>query len=281
MTSQEYYSDRRNHGNYQFLALDEVVDTMFFEAQSDNDSHIRSVPRMLLLRYAKNGVRELNFGNGGRIILLELSIGDDLQFILPEDYVDYIRVSVVGKDGRLYILDINNRINIAPSYLQDHQYKLIFDSDGALIEVNGNNAFSKPYRVLEFSRYCNGSYGVNRDTTKLSRYGEFTVDKDDGVILFSSNLRGKDVVLEYKSDGLELKNVKGKDIKIHKYLRKALEDYIYKEAIARRRNVPNSEKVDARNRFKSSCHRASILLADFNPQQISRVMRGAFRPNKG
>jgi hypothetical protein len=52
--------------------------------------------------------------------------------------------------------------------------------------------------------------------------------------MFSSDLADKNVVIEYVSDGLQ-NELWEQSITVHKYLRKALEDHIYYECIARKR----------------------------------------------
>ncbi|WP_062057386.1 hypothetical protein [Aquimarina longa] len=280
-TAEEYYTNKENHGNYQYIPISQVIDSISIEAESDNDSYLKGIPRHLFIKYAVDGVREMNFSGNGDTLGLELSIGDDLQMILPQDYVDYTEVFVIGEDCKLYLLDYNSSINSSPTYLQDHKYAIVFDSEGDEIELDGNNIYNKLYTRYEFAgNFYNYSKQSNIDTSKLSKHGEFLIDKKRGVIGFSSNLRGKNIVLRYISDGLQQKNIDGDKISVHKHLKNALEHYIYLRAIERRRNVPEREKQRANKKYKTAKHKAAILLKDINSHRIAKAMRSVFKPNK-
>lgn len=293
-TAESYYDSESNYGNYQYIYVSQVIDSLNFEGQLQDDNFLSTVPRSLLTKFAVDGVRELNFSGQGHTLALELSIGSDLQMILPQDFVDYLRVCVIGEDNKLYTLDYNRNINIANSFLQDHDYELVFDSDGDTIDVDGHNTYAEPYTRYDFAgdffsgTTSRGSYSTsyshrkqsNNDTSHFSKFGEFIIDKQRGVIAFSSDLQGKDIVLFYISDGLESNLIDGEKIKIHKYLKTPLEDYIYLRCVERRQNVPQREKYRANQKFKTSKHKAAIRLMDLTPAKISRAMRSVFKPNK-
>ncbi len=279
-TAEAYYTNKDNHGNYQFVPISQVIDSLTLEAQGDSDSYLKNVPRHLLIKYAVDGVREMSFNGNGDVLALELSIGDDLQMILPQDFVDYTEVFVVGEDNRLYLLDYNSDINIARSFLQDHWYEIVFDSEGDEIEVDGHNIYNKTYRRYTYHGGCYSQKQKNIDFTKFSKFGEFIIDKRRGVIGFSSNLKGKHIVLRYLSDGLQQKHIDGEKITVHKQLINPLEHYIYLRAIERRKNVPEREKQRANRKYKTAKHKASILLKDINAHRIAKAMRSVFKPNK-
>ena len=65
------------------------------------------------------------------IKVLEMSVCDDLKFILPPDYVNYVRISVY-KDGVLRPLVENIQVMSSNSYLQDNNCNVLFDIDGTL-----------------------------------------------------------------------------------------------------------------------------------------------------
>ena len=289
ITGQQYYSDQENYGSYQFYKLSDVIDSLMLEVQADTDSFLKGVDRFLMKKYAVAGLRDMAFSGAGDVHILEITIGTNLQFILPQNYVDYLRVSVIGRDCRLEVLDLNGRIHLGQAYLQDNSDKIIFDSDGEPIEVDGNNAFNKPHKVYEFgNRYGEyirndhyaHDYNINVDTSKFTRHGEFNIDKRRGIMMFSSNLAGRDIVIEYISDGIDEKVLDEKPITFHKYYKEALEDYIYHRAIARKRNVPFNEKQRANAKYKTSKHKAVLLMANLDPQRIARVMRLGFKPIK-
>lgn len=285
-----YYEDKDNWGSYSFTTVNKVIDNLYLEAESDSDSYIKNVPRHLLVRYAIQGYKELNLSTNTSVKAIELGIGEKLQMVLPHDFIDYTEVFVVGEDCKLYLLDFNKDLNISPSYLQDDKYELLFDDLGNLIEVDGNNIYRKPYKsflvdgVYRDGCCCSGwSYSnhkrVNINTSQVSKFGEFAIDKKKGVIAFSSNLQGKDIVLRYVSDGMYQETVED-DLKLDKRLQETLESYVYHRAIERRRNVPANEKLRARNRYLKIRHDAVVLMADLTAQRINKIVNSLFRPNK-
>lgn len=280
MTVEQYYSDESNYGNYQYIPISQVIDSIELEADADNDSLLKGIPRYLFVKYALDGIREMNKGGIGDELWRELEIDSSLQFILPVDFVDYLKVFVVGDDKKLYLLDYNSSMNIAQTYLQDDEFNILFDDEGFPLEADGENIYNEGFSNYSYAGDGCSTGRVNLDTSKISKHGDFMVDKKRGVIAFSSNLDGKNIVLKYLSDGLQQQNINGEQITIHKHLKATIEDYIYFRAIDRRRNVSSREKLKAYNRYRATKHKATILLADITYQKINKAMRSVFKPLK-
>ena len=279
MTNEEYYSSEDNHGNYQYIGLGSIIDSLEMEKEGDNDSLLKGVPRHLLVKYALDGVRDLTNSGDGDEMELELEIGQNLQFITPPDFVDYLQVFVIGTNNELLLLEYNSKMNIAKSFLQDDEFNVVFDDLGKAIEVDGNNVYNEPsIRYQYFGRDFNTQTNIN--TSAISRNGDFKVDKRRGVIAFSSALAGRNIVLRYLSDGLQQHNIDNEKVTVNKHIKIALEDYIFWRAISRRKNTSQSATLTALNRFKTSRHKASILVKDISANRIARVMRGHFKPLK-
>jgi hypothetical protein len=271
-TPEEYFNPDNNYlGNYQYTKLSEIINN--FDLQSNDPmSHIHGIGRTLITLYAKAAIRQLYRSTGKEIRAIELSIGDDLVFPLPQDYVNYVRVSKATANNVLQPLDINRNLNVAKTYLQDNEYKLLFDSNGDTIEADGNNLTNKPYRTFEVAGIGLGGQ-FQLDTSAISKNGEFTINERKGVIYFGSALQGCDIVLEYVSDGVEWERIHESEITFHKNLTEALNDLIYFKAIEYRNNVPANEKQRAENKFKATEHQASILFANFDLKAIEKVWR--------
>ncbi len=271
-TPEQYYDPQNgSYGNYQYLALSEVINDFILQSH-DNESYLYGLPRHLLVRHAKAALKDLHREVVTDVKAVELTLGEDYMFPLPQDYVDYIRVSVVTENNTLEPLDINTRLNVATTYLQDNEYKIIFDDAGQVIEADGENLVNKPYRSFPISMRGNGGK-FQEDTSRLSKFGEFTIDQREGIMYFGTSLAGRDIVVEYVSDGMEWERLKETEITFHKHLKQPLEDLIYHNCIERRRNVPANEKQRAKMQFKASKHQAKIKAANFDFDAISRVWR--------
>ena len=271
-TPQQYHEDETLHGNYQYVSLKNIIDNMLLEAD-DDDSYIKNVKRSRIINYAKQAIREVTRQASNDTLAIEVTVPTSLSWTLPQDYVNYIRISIVVTDLvtgslRLFPLDINRNINTAIGYLQDDNADLLFDDLGQILTADSSNGYARPYKRYAFS----DSYQPTLDTSKLSKFGEFTIDEKRGKILFSSDLSEKEVVIEYISDGLQAE-LNEEEIKVHKYLRLTVEEWIYYSCIERKRNVPANEKNRSLNSYLSKLHKAKLAMADFNLLQISRVLR--------
>ncbi|AGO48625.1 virion structural protein [Cellulophaga phage phi18:3] len=264
-TAQTYHENEDLHGGYQFITLKSVVDQMLLRT-TDSENYLANTKRSLIVMQLKDVLQELTHEVQKNIKAVERTVGPSLRFPLEQDYVDWVSVSLVGEDFKLYPLNINNDIPTAISHLQDSNYNLLFDSEGNTLNANGINAYGKPYKKYSFCFH--GSQG-NLDTSKLSMYGEFVIDKKN--ILFSSDLLDKEVVIHYLSDGLELHNLKEEEIEIPKMLKTVLTQWAYFNIISERRTVPANEKERAKKAYQSSLHKAKIQKSNFSLREIFRL----------
>lgn len=272
----DYYEDEASHGNYQYIPLSEIINRLLLNSQ-DDDSYLKNIKRSRLLSEAKNGIRELNKSVANDILSIEVTIGEDLKWVLPQDYVNYVRVSVVGEDFKLFPLNVNRNISIATGYLQDNDYEILFDEDGEVLTADSSNGYNKPYKRYKFVDGGCMQNGFTNKANKISQYGEFTIDERRGCILFSSDLMNKEIVLEYISDGVNWERINEDEVTVHKHLSEALNDYIYYFCIAGRRNVPVNEKQRALRRYKTTKHQAKIDRMDFSLIELDKEMRGKSR----
>jgi hypothetical protein len=270
-TAEEYYENEDNWGNYQFLNLSDFINELLVET-TDSDSYLHNTPRSKLLVASKNGIRKLNKEIRKTVLAIEMTVGEQLYIVLPQDYVDWVRVSVVTDDFKLQTLNVNKSIITAIGYLQDNNADILFDEDGGILTADSSNTYNHPYTKYEFTETSRGGQ-FELDTSILSRYGEFVVDENKGTIAFSSNLEDREVVVEYISDGLQMANLLETEIRFNKLLKDALTEYVYSECISKRRNVPANEKQRAKASFKTELHKAKVIALDLDINEIMRATR--------
>ena len=275
-TPEAYYGTEASHGSYQFVTLKEVIDGLLAEAKLDPDNYLKNTNRALIIYHAKMGIKELTKSTSKTTLAIEMTVPNNSCIVMPQDYLDYVRISAVVVDAftggrRLEVLDINRKINIATGYLQDNNAAIIFDNDGNIITADASNAYNIPYKKYEF--YPSVSGDAMQDTSKLCAYGEFTIDENNGKIVFSSNLINKEVVVEYESDGLQWESFGEGEIKVHKYIEQALKDLTYYSCIEKRITVPANEKERALRRSKTTRHIARKNRNGLDLNEISRQMR--------
>lgn len=258
----QYYSSESNFGKYQYVMLKEIIDDLELQA-ADPDDFLSNTKRSRLLLKARSGIRTLSREVKKTVKAMEITVSPTLYIALPQDYVDWVRISVVSENYRLKSLMVNDNIPTAAGYLQDTNYEILFDDNGQIVKADSSNLFNKPVKKYEW------------EPPSQANYGEFVIDEIRGVIGFTSELEDKEVVVEYISDGLEADTLSDEEVYIHKSLREALVAYTYSECISTRRDVPMNEKTRARNHYLKLLHRAKIDNLHFNVAYLDKKIEYA------
>lgn len=296
ITDEQYYTNGgtnptgANQGSYQFISLRELVDN-FELLYVGEDKLINRVYRHIVLAHTKRAIQELNYNALNMPKVLELTIGSDYQFVLPPDYVNYIRISL-NIDGVLYPMIENHQMTYANSYLQDNNYDIVFDLNGNVIEtqsvldqnrLDGLTAqlYAGPgpmsgqlgYSIDDewyFARTIGSSYKTNPEF--MNTNPTFKIDKNSGVIHFSSDLQDKHVVLEYVSDGMESGD--WSEVKMHKFAEECVYSYVNKEILRNARNIPMYEKMAANKRYRAEYNNAKLAMSNLKGSRLIQVLRG-------
>ncbi len=298
LTQYQYYEndgnnpENANWGSYQYVTLKNIVNN-FELMYVGNDKLINNVERYNILFHAKRGIQELNYDSLKEIKILELAVDDTLRFILPDDYVNWVRISMY-KNGTLFPLTENIQTNWSSAYLQDNNYKILFDQDGNVLKpefstvdidrITGSNRTiylnaESPYDGQEgyfyngiwyFEYPIGGRYGLNTETANQNP--TFKINKKSGVINFSSDMAGELVVLEYVSDGME--NGVNQDISVNKLFEEFIYAYI-KHVILSSKFGIQEYIINRTKKEKSALLRnAKIRLSNIHPGRLLMNLRG-------
>ncbi len=279
-----------NWGSYQYVSLEDVVNN-FQLMYTGNHSLVNNEERYKILFHAKRAIQELNYDAFKEIKALELTVYDNLTFVLPSDYVNWVRLSLY-KDGWLRPLNENIQVNSAVSYLQSNTGTLSFNGDGTVVTdastldterksgqqnsiyLNQNNAQDDASENSEanwYSDYSIGArYGLNTETANANP--TYRIDKKAGVINFDSTMLNENCVLEYISDGME----GGNDSLVT--VNKLFEEYIYAaikyEILNSKFNVQEYVVNRARKDKSSLLRNAKIRLSNIHPGRLLMNLRG-------
>lgn len=277
-----------NWGSYQYVSLEDIVNN-FELMYAGNLSLVNNESRYKILFHAKRGIQELNYDAFNNIKALELTVYDDLKFILPPDYVNWVRLSMY-KDGWIRPLTENIQVNSATSYQQTTSTPDLNGNDVIIqqstldterlngqqnsIYLNKNNADDQIPLDTQYNWYADytigARYGLNTETGNINP--TFRIDKTAGVINFDSTMANQDCILEYVSDGME----NGDDSKIK--LNKLFEDFIYayiEYAILNSKfNVQEYIINRARKRKQALLRNAKIRLSNIHPGRLLMNLRG-------
>ncbi len=280
-----------NWGSYQYVTLKDIVNN-FELMYAGNHELINNENRFKILFHAKRGIQELNYDAFKEIKSLELQVYDDLRFVLPPDYVNWVKLYLL-KDNVLRELTENIQVQSAVSYIQSATASFTYDGDGNATEVDStldterkNGSLRSIYLNDEIDEDVNPNaynydsdiynyrigarYGLNTETANINP--TFTIDKKSGVINFDSTMANQQCVLQYISDGME----NGDDSKIS--VNKLFEDYIYayiQYAILNSKFGVQEYIVNrARKNKQALLRNAKIRLSNIHPSRLLMNLRG-------
>ena len=280
-----------NWGSYQYVGLEDIVKN-FQLMYAGNHELINNENRFKILFHAKRGIQELNYDAFKEIKNLELQVYDDLRFVLPADYVNWVKLYLL-KDNVLRELTENIQVQSAVSYIQSATASFTYDGDGNATEVDStldterkNGSLRSIYLNDEIDENVNPNvynydsdiynyrigarYGLNTETANINP--TFTIDKKAGVINFDSTMASQQCVLQYISDGME----NGDDSKIS--VNKLFEEYIYayvQYAILNSKFGVQEYIINRAKKNKQALLRnAKIRLSNIHPSRLLMNLRG-------
>jgi hypothetical protein len=298
ITQYQYYEngglnpENQNWGSYQYISLEDIVNN-FMLMYYGNHSAINNEPRYKILFHAKRAIQELNYDAFKEIKILELSVCDTLRFVLPSDYVNWVRVSLY-KDGLLMPLTENIQTNWSSAYLQDNNCKILFDIDGyalspqhSTLDYDRITRSKRSIYLNENSPYdgkegycCDGNwyfdyaigarYGLNTETANSNP--TFKIDPKGGVINFSSGMANELCVLEYVSDGME--NGDNSLITVNKLFEEYVYAYIEYSILNSKLGVQEYMIARAKKRKSSLLRNAKIRISNIHPGRLLQNLRG-------
>ena len=280
-----------NWGSYQYVGLEDIVKN-FQLMYAGNHELINNENRFKILFHAKRGIQELNYDAFKEIKNLELTIYDDLRFVLPPDYVNWVKLYLF-KGNTLLELTENIQVQSAVSYIQSATASFTYDGNGNAtvvqsdldtarksgglnsIYLNQNNALDENNNCIDcqddiYNSRIGARYGLNTETANINP--TFTIDKKAGVINFDSTMANQQCVLQYISDGME----NGDDSKIS--VNKLFEDYIYayiQYAILNSKFGVQEYIINrARKNKQALLRNAKIRLSNIHPSRLLMNLRG-------
>jgi hypothetical protein len=294
----QYYTNNNtspedaNWGSYQYVSLFDIVNN-FMLMYAGNHSLINNEERYKVLFHAKRAVQELNYDAFKEIKVLELSVCDELRFVLPPDYVNWVRISLY-KDGYLRPLSENIQTLSSNAYLQDNNCNILFDQDGNILRpqnstidfdrimgtkrsiyLNPGNQFDSQEGwyvdgIWYFDYAIGARFGLNTETANANP--TFNVNQKAGVINFSSHMSGELCILEYISDGME-----GGDnslISVNKLFEKYVYAYIQAEILSSKLGVQEYVVMRARKEKSALLRNAKIRMSNIHPGRLLMNLRG-------
>ena len=270
-----------NYGNYQFTPIKDIISN-FMIAYVGQDKLITKIKRTDVAFHAQRGLQELHFDTLPSERSIEIEIGPLLNFILPQDYVNYIKLTWTDVNGIERIIYPTRNTSDPLPYLQDHNYEYIFDEQNReIVKANPSETlkrFKRDSQRADIYENANNAdllsenamgrrYGLTPENAQSN--GVFYIDQIKGIIHFSSDICHKIVTLKYISDGLAY----DEDMKIHKLAEEALYKYIAYAIVSTRPSIPEYIVGRLKKEAFSAKRNAKLRLSNIKLEEIVQVMR--------
>ena len=278
-TNAEYYTGN-NYGSYIYISLDDIINN-FIVAYIGAGKLIPSAKRTDIMFHAKRGLQEFSYDTLKVIKSQELTIPPSLSLAIPQDYVNYVKLSWVDNAGAKHII-YPTRVTSNPTELpiQDNTGQPTQDQVGSNLlseqslteERWENRSLTTNFQPDDYRDSTNEGligqrYGLQPEEAQVN--GMFTINERTGTFSFSSDLAGKLIILEYISDNLAY----DADMKVPKMAEQAMYMHIAYSILSGRAGIP--EYVV--NRFKrdrsSALRNAKIRLSNIKIEEIAQVFR--------
>ena len=260
------------------VSVEQIVNDLVLTM--DGDDFANNANATVLRNYALRGIRELGFDIMKRIKSLKLDINTDNDTVeLPDDFVDYTKIGIVGGDGLIYVFGENKNQNMAMQYKTDASGNPIdSDSDGVYDREDAKFTSSARGTMSDFESYTfrnflyEGNIGRAYGIGGGKYSGEFRINYEQNRIELYSTSQYDEVVIEYIADEARSTNPS-----IHIYAENALRSYIYYRLVERKANVPMGEKMRARQEYYNERRLANARLKSFTKEEALKTIRKNYK----
>lgn len=283
-TGSAYYNGS-NLGGYQFTSLQNIID-QFILAYVGEDKLISKIKRPDVVFHAQRALQEFSFDTFKSTKAYEIVVPATLAMPLPQDYVNYVKLSWVDDSGvkhRIYpTTDTSNPSNItqaadpnsAPYYHLNSENEITLNNDSDTLSKyqSGNPSENKVndfnYDDELYDPNIGQRYGLDPQRAQIN--GSFYIDEAKGFIRFSSNISGKTIILDYISDSLGT----DAEMQVHKFAEEAMYKQIAYAILSTRSNTQEYIVNRFRKEAFAAKRKAKLRLSNIKIEEITQVLRG-------
>ena len=285
--SQENYYDGTDvdYGSYQFIDLSDIINN-FIVAYVGEDKIISKIKRVDVAFHAQRALQELSYDTLKSIKSQEIEIPPSLLMTLPQDYVNYVKLTYSDSGGTEHLLYPASKTSnpYAISQAADGSYS----NDGTnLTEQDATNHLSDTWTNFKSNSASNSGddpaddqdtdiydfnvgqrYGI--DPQFAQGNGSFFIDELQGRIHFSSTMNGKTITLKYISDSLGTEE----EMKVHKFAEEAMYKWIAHAVLATRANTQEYLVARFKKERFAAVRTAKLRLSNLKIEELTQIMRG-------
>ena len=280
-----------NYGSYSYIKLDDIINN-FLVAYVGTGKLIQSVKRTDVLFHAKRALQEFSYDTLKSVKSQELTVPVSLSVPIPQDYVNYVKMSWIDDSGAKHIIypttltsnpteipiQDSNGIPTQDAFNKNIEGTSIteerWDTNG-LSNINneiqdGSPVWSNIYGggFGQGFAWNSGFYGLQPEVSQVN--GWFTINERENKISFSNDLVDRIIILEYISDGLAY----DKDTRVPKMAEEAVYAYILHAVVSTRINQPEYLVQRLRREKSAKLRNTKIRLSNIKLDEFVQVMRG-------
>ena len=273
-----------NSETMNFVSLRQLIDD--FIVTMDSDDYISNVSDVAIRNIALRGIREFGFDVSSRVRSIKRTVQSNNTIILPEDYVDIVKLGVVDGEGTLRVFGQNKNLNYSRKLtVADNEgagskadsnaaplniaSNLTTDRQDDKTSTTGGDGNNIDLDVFIFENYLfQGGVGKLYGIGGGHLAGEYRVNLDQNRIEIDTESHFDEVVLEYIADEARSTNPV-----IHVYAEEALRSYMYYKLCERKSTVPANEKARARQEYYNDRRLAKARLSNFSKEEALKTIR--------
>tara|TARA_R110000824_G_scaffold1885_8_gene9271 strand:+ start:2037 stop:2894 length:858 start_codon:yes stop_codon:yes gene_type:complete len=272
-TQNSYYSGS-DFGTYQFITLDMIINNFMYVYVGENKT-ITKVNRTDVQFHAMRAIQELSYDVLKSFKTQEIEVPNTLVMVMPQDYVNYTKITRVGSDGIERILYPTRKTSnpFAISQNAAGVYQLTGDNLTEQSPSDTSSNFESQTAVNDNLYDINSSSGGRRyglDPEHAQINGSFYVDNLRGKIHFGSALSGKTIILHYVSDGLGTDS----EMIVHKFCEEACYKHIMYGVLSGRSNIPEYIVQRFKKERFAETRKAKIRLSNIKIEEFTQVLKG-------
>ena len=273
-------ADSEQYGNYQFINIDDIISN-FIVSYVGEDKIVTKVKRSDIAFHAQRAIQEFSYDTFKSTKSQEIEIPPSLTMPLPQDYVNYVKLTWKDSSGVERIIYPTRNTSNPTAILQDSTFKYIYDSNGNLQKSfdsttwdsykSGNSnsgAVQDQHNLNAIDQPLSGKkFGLTPEYSQAN--GSFFIDPLKGVMYFSSGIAYKTVTLKYITDGLGTDS----EMVIHKFAEDAMYKYLVHAVVANKSNVPEYLVNRLKKEKFASKRVAKLRLSNLKSEEITQIMR--------
>ena len=276
--TQHAYYGGSSFGTYQFTSLEHIIN-QFIVAYVGEGKIISKVKRTDVAYHAQRALQELSFDTFKSTKSQEIEVPATLQMVLPQDYVNYVKLTWADSAGIEHVLypaiKTSNPLDITQG--TDGSYT----TDGTNLTTDNSSSTWESYKahtpITTKNDYEDDTFWPNEgqrygiEPQHAQANGSFYIDELTGKIHFSSFLNGKTLALKYISDSLGT----DAEMQVHKFAEEAMYKHIVYAILSTSSNQLHQQLAPRFKKEKFAATRtAKLRLSNLKLEELTQILRG-------